>query len=148
MATKSGANREREVSSASTGKRNDPNLMNTIMEEISQLAINNAMPIETPVAWRAARKKSLSDNLRRRSIWQACETGMSFDVKWYLNESKCPDALTHCRDLNGNTALIAASSANHIHGGCTQIIRDLLKAGADINARNKRGRIALMEASL
>jgi hypothetical protein len=117
-------------------------------EKISQSTTNNAIPIETPATWGAARKKALSDYVRRSPAWQACETGMSFDVNWYLKESKHPDFLIHGRDSENNSAFIAASSASHVHGACVEIIRDLLKAGADINASNDQGRTALMEASL
>ncbi|MCY4042731.1 MAG: ankyrin repeat domain-containing protein [Candidatus Dadabacteria bacterium] len=47
------------------------------------------------------------------------------------------------RDENGEVTLMVAA-----YGGQTEAIRELLKAGADVNARDNDGYTALMEAAL
>ncbi|MCY4042723.1 MAG: ankyrin repeat domain-containing protein, partial [Candidatus Dadabacteria bacterium] len=58
-------------------------------------------------------------------------------VKWWDLQSG-----VNARDENGDTPLHWAAGL-----GKTEAIRELLKAGADIEARNNEGRTVLMEAA-
>ncbi|KAF2826853.1 hypothetical protein CC86DRAFT_466647 [Ophiobolus disseminans] len=76
-----------------------------------------------------------------------CRVGSIAQVPSLSDISSDQDLSLQGIDEEGNTALILASAAATPFGSSVAILSNLLSNGADINARNRRGRTALMEAA-
>jgi hypothetical protein len=131
------------MSDTSSSDSDDP--IQSATEALSCLDVNDPATITPIDSQQAIEPSSSPKEFWFSSIWQSCKTGQYEKVQRYLETAENPQLLTHSRDRDGNTALIIASSADDIS---TCIIEALLNAGADIDAKNLRGRTALMEASI
>lgn len=80
---------------------------------------------------------------RIKSAIADCVRGDWVAIKNYLKESTEAHLFLHGTDGYGNTSLILATSESH-----PSMVSLLLEHGAKVNAANKDGRIALMEAAL
>ncbi|ORY03308.1 hypothetical protein BCR34DRAFT_667443 [Clohesyomyces aquaticus] len=82
------------------------------------------------------------------NVYNGCADGRSWEVWLYLQISSERHFLIKGVDLEGNTALIRAASGTDAMLSNTEVLKLLIEAGVDMNARNKRRRTALMEAAL
>lgn len=96
--------------------------------------------------------ETITINSEGRGLWvqrrisfalSDCVTGNLSEVKNYLETSCDKSIFLHGKDRNGDTCLVMASQEKS-----SSMVSLLIDYGAEVNATNKNGRTALMEASL